>query len=81
VVPEARGGGIAGRAVTLACRWALTRAGLARVEALVEPDNLPSRRVLERSGFQLEGRLRSYAEWDGERVDMLLLSLIPADLA
>jgi RimJ/RimL family protein N-acetyltransferase len=49
----ARGRGVAGRAVALLCDWAFAELGLRRVEAETDADNLPSRRLLERSGFVL----------------------------
>jgi RimJ/RimL family protein N-acetyltransferase len=36
--------------------------------------------VAERSGFEREGVLRSYAEIDGRRVDHVSFSLLPGDL-
>lgn len=72
LAPEARGGGCATRAVRLLAQWALTEAGLARVEALVEPANEPSRRVLERAGFRREALLRSYLEFPTRRADALV---------
>ncbi|MDP4302730.1 GNAT family N-acetyltransferase [Leptothrix discophora] len=60
LAPEARGAGIA----TAVCRgvtdWALGPAGLVRVQATVRVGNDRSQRVLERSGYQREGLLRSY---------------------
>jgi RimJ/RimL family protein N-acetyltransferase len=56
-------------------------AGLARVEALVEPDNFASRRLLERVGFRREGHLRSYLVFDTRRADAVIYSLLPGDLA
>lgn len=55
---ERCGRGLAGEAVGLALRWGFGQLGLNRIEADVHPDNLPSRRLLERLGFQLEGQLR-----------------------
>ena len=81
LIPRARGRRLASRAVTLVTRWALTDAGLERVEALVVPDNIASRRVLESAGFQYEGYLRSYLVFDSGRIDALLYSLVPSDLA
>jgi ribosomal protein S18 acetylase RimI-like enzyme len=56
-----------------------TRA-FARVEALVEPENTPSQRVLEGVGFQREGHLRSYLVFDGRRADAFIYSQLASDL-
>ena len=77
VVPPARGNGYAQRAVEMLSRWLLHTGSATRVEALVEPDNLPSRRTLEQSAFQQEGVLRSYL--DGAR-DVVKYSLVSRDL-
>jgi [ribosomal protein S5]-alanine N-acetyltransferase len=81
LIERARGRRLASRAVALLARWALTNAGLARVEALVEPGNIASRRVLESAGFQQEGHLRSYLVFERRRADALIYSLLPSDLA
>ncbi|WP_421742694.1 GNAT family N-acetyltransferase [Cellulomonas sp.] len=49
---------------------------VARVEAWVDPENIASRRTLERCGFELEGRLRSFREVGGRRSDALVYSRI-----
>jgi [ribosomal protein S5]-alanine N-acetyltransferase len=81
LIERARGRRLASRAVVLLARWALTDAGLARVEALVEPDNTASQRVLESAGFRREGLLRSYLVFEERRADALIYSLLPSDLA
>jgi RimJ/RimL family protein N-acetyltransferase len=81
LIERARGRRLASRAVGLLARWALVDAGLARVEALVVPENAASQRVLERVGFQREGQLRSYLVFDGRRADAFIYSLLPSDLA
>jgi len=80
MIERARGRRFASRAVALLARWALTDAGLARVQALVEPDNTASQRVLESVGFRREGHLRSYLVFDGRRGDAFIYSLLPSDL-
>jgi len=80
LLPEARGKGLATRAVRLLSRWALRDLALARVGLVAEPWNCQSQRVAERAGFQREGILRSYAEIDGRRVDYVSFSLLPGDL-
>ena len=77
VVPAERGGGVAQRAVTLAADWALQRPGIARIEALVEPANIASQRVVEAAGFEREGLLRSYAILGDRRADTYIYSRLP----
>jgi RimJ/RimL family protein N-acetyltransferase len=81
LIPRVRGRGLGSRAVALFARWAVTGAGLARVEALVVPDNMVSQRVLEKAGFRREGHLRSYLVFDEQRADALIYSLLPTDVA
>jgi ribosomal-protein-alanine N-acetyltransferase len=79
-LPEARGKGLATRAVRLISSWALHDLGLTRVGLLTEPSNLVSQRVAERAGFQREGILRAYAEIDGRRIDYVSFSLLASDI-
>jgi ribosomal-protein-alanine N-acetyltransferase len=72
-----RGRGIASHAVVLAVEYAFSGLGLDRVRANVEPDNIASRRVLERTGFQLAGR--HSMEIAGRRVDHLVFERVVAD--
>jgi RimJ/RimL family protein N-acetyltransferase len=81
LIPRARGRGFGSRAVGLLARWAVTDALLARVEALVVPENIASQRVLEKAGFRREGHLRSYLAFGGQRADALIYSLLPSDLS
>ena len=80
LLERARGRGLGSRAVALLARWALTDAALERVEALVEPENVASQRVLEKAGFRREGHLRSYLVFNARRADALIYSLLPSDL-
>jgi RimJ/RimL family protein N-acetyltransferase len=79
LAPEERGRGLAVRAVRLVSDWALQTVGLARLEILAEPGNLPSQRVAERAGFQREGLLRSYRELKGSRRDYTIFSLLAGE--
>jgi RimJ/RimL family protein N-acetyltransferase len=82
LLPEARGRGLATRALLLASRWALTQPGIARLQLWTSPDNLASLAVAERSGFQHEDVLRSYGDReDGSRIDAVFYSLLPSDLS
>jgi RimJ/RimL family protein N-acetyltransferase len=81
VLARARRRRLATSAIRLLTRWALADGGLRRIEALVEPGNRPSLRVLERSSFRREGLLRDYLDRgeDGRRGDAYVYSLIPGD--
>jgi [ribosomal protein S5]-alanine N-acetyltransferase len=54
--------------------------GLARVEAWVEPENLPSQRVLTAARFRREGVLRSFLSCAGRRADAVVFSRTADDL-
>ena len=77
---EARGRGVARRALTLLCRYAFAELGAERIELWIEPENAPSRGVAEAIGFHREGLLRSFMHVGGRRRDMLMYSLLPDDL-
>lgn len=55
VAPERRRRGVAVRAVTTLCEWALGAGGLHRVDLLHSVANTASCRVAERAGFAVEG--------------------------
>jgi RimJ/RimL family protein N-acetyltransferase len=75
--PAGRGRGAASEAVRLVCAWGFSELGLERIEATCDVDNLGSQRVLERSGFEREGRLRSYAaREDVGRIDAFMYGLL-----
>jgi len=80
LIPRARGRGLGSRAVALLSRWAVTEAGVARVEALVVPDNISSQRVLEKASFRCEGHLRSYLVFETQRMDARVYSLLLSDV-
>lgn len=61
--------GHAQHAVRALTRFAFDTLALHRVEAAVQPDNAPSIRVLERTGYRLEGRARGLLKIDGAWAD------------
>jgi RimJ/RimL family protein N-acetyltransferase len=58
VAAPARGRGLATRALTLLRDWAAAALGLERIVLLIHEDNLPSRRLAERTGFLDTGERR-----------------------
>lgn len=81
VAPEARGRGLAGKALVLLSRWALELATLPliRLQLFSDVDNPASMRVAERAGFAREGTFRNWYDLRGERRDAVMFSLLPGD--
>lgn len=71
-----RGRGIARAAVGALLPRAFQSAGLERLGAVAAVENSASRRVLEQSGFVLEGITRAYLIIAGQRVDHARYSLL-----
>ena len=66
-------------AVRGAVRFAFSDLALHRVEAACLPNNEPSRRLLERVGFQHEGLARAYLKINGNWADHLLYAALSSD--
>jgi RimJ/RimL family protein N-acetyltransferase len=77
---QARGRGVAMRALRLIARWAFDELALARLQLLTRTDNPSSQRAAERAGFRREGVLRSYMDFGEKRYDGVMFGLVPADL-
>jgi RimJ/RimL family protein N-acetyltransferase len=80
VFPEARGRGVASRALRLGATWGLRELGLQRVFAEAAADNEASIRAIEKAGFQREGVLRAHCKTHGRRHDCVMFSLLPEDV-
>jgi RimJ/RimL family protein N-acetyltransferase len=78
---DARGRGVAQRALRLISGWLLDDLGRARVQLRADVENAPSRRVAEGAGFVEEGTLRSsrFNPRQRRRVDFVMYSLLPSD--
>jgi RimJ/RimL family protein N-acetyltransferase len=72
IVAGRRGAGLATAALELVVERAFA-SGIERVQAVVEPWNTASQRVLEKGGFEREGLLRGYASYGEERRRDVLL--------
>jgi [ribosomal protein S5]-alanine N-acetyltransferase len=73
------GKGYMSRAVRAVIGYAFKIQGLHRIEAACLPSNEPSKRLLERVGFQQEGYARAYLNINGQWRDHLLFALLESD--
>lgn len=79
IVADRRGRGLATAALRLLARWTLAELPVGRLQLTTHLDNPASQRVAENAGFTREGVLRSWADQRGERVDLVMWSLLPGD--
>jgi [ribosomal protein S5]-alanine N-acetyltransferase len=79
VMADSRNRGVARRAIRALAAYAFAELNLARVEMLIEPHNPASCRAAEAAGFTREGLLRSFLEFEDQRHDLVMYSLLPGD--
>jgi RimJ/RimL family protein N-acetyltransferase len=77
---EARGRGIAGRAVGLVAPWVLRDLGFTRFELQTDVRNHASQRVAEKAGFTREGEVEAPERCRERSERMVMFSLAPTDL-
>lgn len=80
MAPWARGQGLAAEAARAVAEWFLATQGFQRLELRAAPGNVASVKVALNAGFHREGVLRNAAITHSGRVDLVVFSLIPADL-
>ncbi len=74
------GKGIASEALEAVVKYGYRHFQLERIEALIEPTNLPSQKLVEKLGFRREGLLRHYEFTCGKFDDLYMYSIIKEDL-
>lgn len=70
------GRGIMTRSVRMTTEFGFDEVGLVRLYAHIFPFNTASARVLEKNGYEVEGRMRKETEKDGSFHDMILYSAV-----
>ena len=73
------GQGIASEALEAVVKYGYHHLQLERIEALIEPENVPSQRLVEKQGFIREGLLRHYEFARGKFDDLYMYSIIKED--
>lgn len=75
ILPEKHGKGIGSQAIEQFVAQEFAR-GIMRLQTLVGPTNPVSRRVMEKTGFTLEGILQAYLEFQNRLIDVCLYARI-----
>lgn len=79
LLPDFWGQGLMPEALRPILHYGYTDLGLHRIEAMVNPNNERSMRVLIKLGFQREGILRDYGYWRGRFWDQVCFSLLKGE--
>ena len=74
------GKGIASEALEAVIKFGFDHYSFERIEALIEPANVPSQKLVEKQGFKREGLLRHYEFTCGKFDDLYMYSLLKDDL-
>lgn len=61
-------------------RYGFTTLGLNRIEAMIDPDNISSRKLLQKCGMAEEGRLRDYFFAKNQFLDTVLFAMLKRDM-
>ena len=73
--------GIISELIPLILPFGFKTLGLHSVEAIIDPENHASRRVLEKNGFRQEAYFRENGFWNGQFLDSAVFSVLEKDLA
>lgn len=73
------GEGIASEALAAIIQYGFEQMNLQRIQALIDPPNASSIKLVERNGFMKEGLLRNYEFACGKFDDLLLYALLKQD--
>ena len=76
ILPEYNGKGIVTEAVREAVKYGFEVMKLHSIEAVIEPDNLASAKVLEKNGFIKEAHLKENEFYDGRFIDSVIYSIL-----
>ena len=70
------GQGLATEALQALIQYGFEKLDIARIEAVILPENTASSKVLAKAGMQFEGLLRNYQVWKGKPSDLEMYSIV-----
>ena len=76
LLPEYHGKGIVSEAVKEAVNYGFQVMKLHSIEAIIDPDNHASAKVLEKNGFIKEAHLKENEFFDGRFLDSVIYSIL-----
>ena len=76
ILPEYNGQGIVAEAIKEVVRYGFEEMNLHSIEAIIDPLNLASERVLQKNGFVKEAHILENEFFDGKFIDTVIYSLL-----
>lgn len=76
LLPEFQGKGIISEAIQLVIEYGFKEMNMHSLEAVIDPENIASSRVLEKNNFIKEGHFLENEFFDGKFIDAMVYSLI-----
>ncbi|SHG19909.1 ribosomal-protein-alanine N-acetyltransferase [Flavobacterium micromati] len=76
ILPEFNGKGIVTEAIKAVIKYGFETMKLHSIEAVIDPENLASAKVLEKNGFVKEAHLKENEFFDGRYLDSVIYSLL-----
>ena len=76
ILPEYNGKGIVTEAIKAVLRYGFEEMKLHAIEAVIDPRNLASERVLQKNGFVKEAHMLENEFFDGKFIDTVIYSLL-----
>lgn len=80
LLPEHWNKGVVSELIPIILQFGFKTLNLHSIEAIIDPGNHASRRVLEKSGFRQEAYFRENCFWDGQFLDAVVFSVLEKDL-
>ena len=79
LLPEYHGKGIATEAIKATVAYGFDQMKLHSIEAIIDPENTASARVLEKNGFVKEAHFRENEYYNGKFVDTVIYGLLKSE--
>ncbi|WP_298140653.1 GNAT family N-acetyltransferase [Flavobacterium sp.] len=76
ILPQYNGQGITTEAIKAVLEYGFEDLNMHSIEAVIDPDNIASERVLQKNGFVKEAHILENELWDGKFWDTVIYSLL-----
>jgi ribosomal-protein-alanine N-acetyltransferase len=76
ILPEYNGQGITTEAIKAVLEYGFEDLNMHSIEAVIDPDNVASERVLQKNGFVKEAHILENELWDGKFWDTVIYSIL-----